>query len=225
MVHLPALPWQRCAHEGAVPAGGTLPAGVVHLCRRTPGQGGQQRSGPQPAPCGGKPEDQRRDPFTRGEQHQERPGFPVRHLALARPQPLPSTKLHPLPTSTRPSLNCYNTILDLTREIAPPGTRETAGRLSWTTTPTPKWPGNGTPGTGWREAPATEYAIFGGIPITPTRSPSAGTYAICRTGQGCRQKSNTRTVNYSKQSAKPPGTSSSPVPQCATRPTSSKTKV
>ena len=29
MVHLPALPGQRCAHARAVPAGGTLPAGAV----------------------------------------------------------------------------------------------------------------------------------------------------------------------------------------------------
>ena len=33
MVHLQALPGQRCAHERAVPAGGTLLAGVVHLRR------------------------------------------------------------------------------------------------------------------------------------------------------------------------------------------------
>ena len=33
MVHLPALPGQRCAHARTVPAGGTLPAGVVHLRR------------------------------------------------------------------------------------------------------------------------------------------------------------------------------------------------
>ena len=33
MVHLQALPGQRCAHERAVPAGGTLLAGVVHLHR------------------------------------------------------------------------------------------------------------------------------------------------------------------------------------------------
>ena len=37
MVHLQALPWQRCAHERAVPTGGTLPAGAVHLRRRAPG--------------------------------------------------------------------------------------------------------------------------------------------------------------------------------------------
>ena len=35
------------------------------------------------------------------------PGFPVRHLALARPQPLPSPELHPLPIPTCPSLNSY----------------------------------------------------------------------------------------------------------------------
>ena len=45
MVHLSALLGQRCAHEGAVPAGGTLPAGAIHLRRRAPGQRGQQRGG------------------------------------------------------------------------------------------------------------------------------------------------------------------------------------
>ena len=37
MVQLQALSRQRCAHERAVPAGGTLLAGAVHLRRRTPG--------------------------------------------------------------------------------------------------------------------------------------------------------------------------------------------
>ena len=69
MVHLQALPGRRCAHEGAVPAGGTLLAGVVRFRRRSPGERGQQRSGAQPAPNGGEPEDQRRDPFGAGEQH------------------------------------------------------------------------------------------------------------------------------------------------------------
>ena len=47
------------------------------------------------------------NPFTGGERHQERSGFLVRHMALARPQPLPSPELHPLPTPARPSLNSY----------------------------------------------------------------------------------------------------------------------
>ena len=34
---------RRCAHEGAVPAGGTLLAGVVRFRRRSPGERGQQR--------------------------------------------------------------------------------------------------------------------------------------------------------------------------------------
>ena len=46
-------------------------------------------------------------PFTGREQHQERSGFPVRHMAPAGPQPLPSPELHPRPTPTRSSLNSY----------------------------------------------------------------------------------------------------------------------
>ena len=107
MVHLQALPGRRCAHEGAVPAGGTLLAGVVRFRRRSPGERGQQRGGAQPAPNGGEPEDQRRDPFGAGKRNQEYPRFLVRHMALARLQPLPCPELHPLPTPTRPSLNSY----------------------------------------------------------------------------------------------------------------------
>ena len=97
----------------------------------------------------------------------------------------PGEVLKKRPTSRTASERAGNTIPDLTKETAPPGTRETAGRLFWTTTRGPRWPGRGTPGAGSRGAPATECAIFGEIRITPTRSPPAGTYATCRTGRVC----------------------------------------
>ena len=119
MVHLQALPGRRCAHEGAVPAGGTLLAGVVRFRRRSPGERGQQRGGAQPAPNGGEPEDQRRDPFGAGKRNQEYPRFLVRRMALARLQPLPCPELHPLPTPTRPSLNSYRLAITLVCRFPP----------------------------------------------------------------------------------------------------------
>ncbi len=103
-----------------------------------------------------------------------------------------------------------STIQSWTRERAPHGTGQTAAGSSLMTTLERRWRGSGTPGTSSPGGSVMACATSGAIPITPRRSPPAGTFAICLSGRVCCRSISIPILNSSEPSARHRGNCSLP---------------